>query len=153
MLKDRAWIAAHIPHHGAMCLLDGVLEWNASEARCVSRAHRDPHNPLRARGQLSAVCGIEFAAQAMAVHGALMVQASAAAPRVGYLAAVRDVELSVARLDDIEDDLIARAERLGGDEATVLYRFVLTAGGRTLLAGRSTIVINPALTAGPPRVP
>ena len=152
MLKDRAWIAAHIPHHGCMCLLDGVLEWNASGARCVSRAHRDLRNPLRARGQLSAVCGIEFAAQAMAVHGALVAPPTALPPRLGYLAAVRGVEMLVARLDDIEDDLIASAERLGGDEATMLYRFVLTAGGRTLLAGRSTIVISPALAAGLPRV-
>jgi predicted hotdog family 3-hydroxylacyl-ACP dehydratase len=135
-----------------MCLLDGVLDWNVSEVRCVSRTHRDPHNPLRARGQLSAVCGIEFAAQAMAVHGALLAQATAATPAVGYLAAVRGVELSVARLDDIEDELIARAERLGGDEVTLLYRFELTAGGRTLLAGRSTIVINPALAASLSRV-
>lgn len=148
MLKDRAWIAAHIPHHGSMCLLDGVLAWDGGSARCVSRAHRDPHNPLRARGQLSAVCGIEFAAQAIAVHGALMAPPTAAAPRVGYLAAVRGVEISVARLDNIEDDLIASAERQGGDEATVLYRFALTAGGRPLLAGRATIVIHPALALG-----
>jgi predicted hotdog family 3-hydroxylacyl-ACP dehydratase len=152
MLKDRAWIAAHIPHHGAMCLLDGVLEWDVGGARCVSRAHRDPRNPLRARGQLSAVCGIEFAAQAMAVHGALIAPPAAAEPRVGYLAAVRGVEISVARLDDIQDDLIASAERLGGNEATVLYQFTLAAGGRTLLAGRATIVINPALAAGLIRV-
>jgi predicted hotdog family 3-hydroxylacyl-ACP dehydratase len=144
MLKDRDWIAAHIPHQGSMCLLDGVLEFDATQIRCVSRAHRDPRNPLRAHDRLAAVCGIEFAAQAAAVHGALLQAESGTAPRAGFLAALRDIQLHVGRLDDIEEDLVASAERTGGDAATVLYELTLSAGGRTLLAGRTTIVIDPA---------
>jgi predicted hotdog family 3-hydroxylacyl-ACP dehydratase len=144
VLKDRAWIARHIPHRGTMCLLDGVLHWDAGGVRCVSRAHRSLDNPLRARGRLDAVCGIEFAAQAMAVHGALVAPVLHLESRVGYLAAVRSVEIYVARLDDIEDDLIATADRQGGDTTAVLYAFSLSAGGRRLLAGRATAVINPA---------
>jgi len=144
MLKDRAWIARHIPHQGTMCLLDGVLGWDAHRVQCVSGAHRSLDNPLRARGRLGAVCGIEFVAQAMAVHGALIAPTRHVARRVGYLAAVRGVEIYVARLDDIEDDLIAIADRQGGDETTVLYSFSLSAGDRRLLAGRATVVINPA---------
>ncbi len=144
MLKDRDWIAAHIPHQGSMCLLDGVLDFDATQVRCVSRAHRDPRNPLRAHGRLAAVCGIEFAAQAAAVHGALLQAHAGGAPRVGYLAALRGLQLHVGRLDDIEDDLLASAERVGGDDATLLYGLTLTAGGRALLAGRATIVVTPA---------
>ena len=144
MLKDRAWIAAHIPHQGTMCLLDGILDWDRERARCVSAAHRSAANPLRSRGRLAAVCGIEFAAQAMAVHGALLAPALHLERRVGYLAAVRGVELYVARLDDIAEDIVAAVERLRGDATTVLYAFALTAGERRLLAGRATIVINPA---------
>ena len=145
MLKDREWIVRHIPHQGTMCLLDEVLEWDAAGVRCLSRAHRSIGNPLRARERLAAVCGIEFAAQAMAVHGALLAGVSAAGRRVGYLASVRGVELHVARLDDIEEDLIAAAQLLGGNESTVLYQFSLSAGDRRLLAGRATIVTNPAV--------
>ncbi len=144
MLKDRDWIARHIPHQGTMCLLDGVLDWSAGGVRCVSRAHRSLDNPLRAHGRLGAVCGIEFAAQAMAVHGALIAPALHLERRVGYLAAIRSAELYVARLDDIEDELVATADRQGGDAATVLYAFSLSAGDRRLLAGRATVVINPA---------
>jgi predicted hotdog family 3-hydroxylacyl-ACP dehydratase len=149
MLKDRDWIAAHIPHQGGMCLLDGVLQFDAAQVHCVSRAHRDPRNPLRARGRLAAVCGIEIAAQAAAVHGALL-RPSAAAPRAGLLAALRSVTLQVARLDDIEDDLHACAERVDGDATTVLYGLTLSAAGRTLLTGRATIVIDPPAVAGRP---
>jgi predicted hotdog family 3-hydroxylacyl-ACP dehydratase len=149
VLKDRTWIARHIPHQGMMCLLDGVLGWDANRVQCVSGAHRSLDNPLRARGRLGAVCGIEFAAQAMAVHGALNAPGLHAARRIGYLAAVRGVELYVARLDDIEDDLVAIADRQGGDETTVLYSFSLSAGDRRLLVGRATVIINPAaLRAG-----
>ena len=69
---DHAWIEQHIPHKGRMCLLDAVLSWDATRIRCRSASHRTPDNPLRAHGRLGAACGIEYAAQAMAVHGALV---------------------------------------------------------------------------------
>lgn len=149
MLKDRAWIASHIPHQGSMCLLDGVLEWDALGVQCVSGAHRRSDNPLRSRGRLAAACGIEFAAQAMAVHRALIEPGLSRGRSVGYLASVRSVELYVGRLDDVADDLIASAQRLGADDSTVLYQFTLRGGDRLLIEGRAAIVLNPpALVAG-----
>ena len=143
MLKDRAWIARHIPHQGTMCLLDGVLDWDSTRVRCLTTAHRSSDNPLRSRGRLSAVCGIEIAAQAMAVHGALLQPGAQHGPAAGYLASVRSVNLYVGWLDDVADDLIAGAERLGGDAATVLYRFSIHGGHRLLVEGRAAIVLNP----------
>ena len=58
-----------------------VLSWDATRIRCRSATHRSPDNPLRLHGRLGAACGIEYAAQAMAVHGAL-VAASAPLARV-----------------------------------------------------------------------
>ncbi len=43
----KAEIAGLIPHAGAMCLLDGVLEWDEQRVRCVAHSHRDAANPLR----------------------------------------------------------------------------------------------------------
>ncbi len=71
---DHAWIAAHIPHQGSMCLLDAVLRWDTQHVACSATSHGDPSNPLRQFGRLGAACGIEYAAQAMAVHGALLAQ-------------------------------------------------------------------------------
>ena len=142
MLRDHAWIARHIPHQGTMCLLDQVLDWDESRVRCLSRAHRSMQNPLRAHDRLGAVCGIEFAAQAMAVHGALLAPDLHRERRAGYLVSVRSVALHVACLDDIEDDLVVAADRLGGDDATVLYQFSLSAGSRILLTGRAAILIK-----------
>jgi predicted hotdog family 3-hydroxylacyl-ACP dehydratase len=85
MRLDRSWIEQNIPHHGRMCLLDEVLEWDAQHIRCRSGTHRQPDHPLRSQGRLGAACGIEYAAQAMAVHGALAGGAVADASGVGAL--------------------------------------------------------------------
>lgn len=140
---DRAWIAAHIPHQGSMCLLGRVVGHDAQRVLCSAESHRSAANPLRAHGRLAAACGIEYAAQAMAVHGALL--ADGAAPRPGFLASVRSAVLHVGRLDDIEQDLAVEAVRVTGDIGTVLYDFSLRAGDRLLLEGRAAIVLDAAL--------
>jgi predicted hotdog family 3-hydroxylacyl-ACP dehydratase len=141
MLMTRAEIARLIPHSGAMCLLDGVLQWDFSRIRCVSRSHRAADNPLRAEGRLPAVCGVEYAAQAMAVHGGLARQ-TAGKPRRGLLASVRDVECRRDRLDDLEGDLVVEAELEAGDGNRVIYRFALRVGDVEVLKGRAAVVLD-----------
>jgi len=60
-----------IPHAGKMCLLELVVDYDAESIRCETRTHLAADNPLRHQGRLSCISGIEYAAQAMAVHGAL----------------------------------------------------------------------------------
>ena len=148
MPLDHAWLLAHLPHQGSMCLLDGVTDWDGQHIRCMATSHRDFANPLRAHDRLGAACGIEYAAQAMAAHGALLAPADSA-PRAGYLASVRSVELNVMRLDDIAADLEVEAERLSGDGNTILYGFRVSAAGRELLSGRAAVILDAAgLDAG-----
>jgi len=156
MPLDRQWIEQHIPHKGRMCLLDEVLSWDAARIRCRSGTHRAADNPLRSHGRLGAACGIEYAAQAMAVHGALVAASaplertvsssvrSSIGPAIGYLASVRNVVLGVTRLDDLEADLVAAAERITGDGRTVLYEFSVWTGDQSLLSGRASIVLDAA---------
>lgn len=137
---DRAWIASHIPHQGRMCLLDEVLSWDAVHIRCRATSHRLADNPLRAHGRLGAACGVEYAAQAMAVHGAIMAHTMGTRTRAGLLTSVRSLVLAAIRLDDVTTDLIASATRLAGDEGSTLYEFTVSGGGRELLSGRASIV-------------
>jgi predicted hotdog family 3-hydroxylacyl-ACP dehydratase len=141
MKLDHAWIAAHIPHQGSMCLLDRVVEWDAESIECSATSHRAADNPLRAADRLGAACGIEYAAQAMAVHGAL-IKAAGAIARAGLLASVRGVVLHADRLDDAEEVLTVTAQRLTGDGPMVLYAFAVAAGGRPLLDGRAAVVLD-----------
>ena len=142
-MLDRTWIAAHIPHQGTMCLLDAVLEWSEAAIVCRATSHADPVNPLRAAGRLGAAAGIEYAAQAMAVHGAL-IAGDDAPPRQGYLTSVRGVSLHAARLDDLPGTLEVRAERLMGDANHILYQFSVAHAGRCLLEGRAAVVLDAA---------
>ena len=152
MPLNREWIEARIPHQGRMCLLDEVIDWNAERILCRTATHRATDNPLRAHGRLGVACGIEYAAQAMALHGALAGgagqlsgaagQLSGAVPQVGLLAGIRAVHFSVLRLDDIESDLICEATRLAGDGLTALYEFALRDGGRILASGRASVVLD-----------
>jgi predicted hotdog family 3-hydroxylacyl-ACP dehydratase len=144
-------IARRIPHQGSMCLLERVTAWDASQIICEASSHRAADNPLRAYGRLGASCGIEYAAQAMAVHGALIAEALSSAdgtipePQVGYLASVRSVTLHVEKLDNISGPLTIQAERLSGDASTILYSFSLHAGPALLLSGRAVVVLNAAV--------
>ena len=145
-MLDKNWIAAHIPHQGNMCLLDAVTEWSDAAITCRASTHNDPANPLRAEGRLGAANGIEYAAQAMAIHCALIAGEAdeGAAPRQGYLTSVRSVSLHVARLDDLPGDLDVHAERLSGDANNILYQFSLSHAGRCLLEGRAAVVLDAA---------
>ena len=139
---DHAWIAGHIPHRGRMCLLDQVEDWDQQRVQCRAGSHRAADNPLRACGRLSAACGIEYAAQAMAVHGALLAPSASASPRCGYLVSVRNTQLHVPRLDDIDADLLVSATCITRSENTILYRFSISAAARTLLDGRAAVIID-----------
>lgn len=141
MPLDRAWLLAHIPHQGTMCLLDTITQWDAQHIRCTASSHRAADNPLRAHDRLGAACGIEYAAQGMAAHGALLA-ASDSRPRAGFLASVRSVHLHVARLDDMGADLEIEAERLSGNDSTILYGFRVSAAGRALLEGRAAVLLD-----------
>jgi predicted hotdog family 3-hydroxylacyl-ACP dehydratase len=143
VLLDRRWIAAHVPHAGRMCLLDAVVSWDATRIECRTATHRDAVNPLRSHGRLGCACGVEYAAQAMAVHAALL--PSAPASGAGYLVALRSTVLHVARLDDIEADLLVSAERVHGDAAAVVYLFAVHDQVRTYLNGRATVLLDATL--------
>lgn len=142
-------IASRIPHQGGMCLLGSVTAWDADRIRCEADSHRAQSHPLRAHGRLGAACGVEYAAQAMAVHGALVAEEAlagggAAAPKIGYLASIRGLTLYVGRLDDLDGVLTIDAERLSGDDKTLLYGFSLHAGPALLMSGRAVVVLDVA---------
>lgn len=147
---NRDDIARRIPHQGSMCLLDTVLAWDDDRIRCEASSHRASGHPLRAHGRLGAACGVEYAAQAMAVHGALMAEKLAGGntggnpPRAGYLASVRSVSLHVERLDTVSGPLTVNAERITADANTVLYSFTVQSGACILLDGRAVVVLDQA---------
>lgn len=136
-MLEREEIAELIPHAEGMCLLDRVLAWDRSSIRCGSDSHRRSDHPLRRDGRLGAVHLIEYAAQAAAIHRALLVRQRDGSPTPGVLAAVRQVRLEVEWLDGVAASLDLHCQRLtdGG-----IYSFRACAGGQVLTSGRITVV-------------
>ena len=147
-----AAISTLIPHQGRMCLLDAVLDCSAERITCTATSHTAADHPLRGANGLPAPVGIEYAAQAMALHGALNAKPGVDG-RPGFLASARGVRLHVERLDTVAGVLHVQVEHLAGDERQALYRFALhDEQGRALLDGRATVVLDTPLTA-PAAVP
>ncbi len=142
MLIDRPGLARLIPHTGAMHLLDGVESWDETQIRCLTGTHRSISNPLRRAGRLGVLCGVEYAAQAMAVHAALATEGPAGRPRGGYLASLRAVHCHIDRLDRLDGTLVVEAERLFGETIRMIYRFSLSHAGVALLDGRAGVVLE-----------
>jgi predicted hotdog family 3-hydroxylacyl-ACP dehydratase len=142
---DRAGIARRIPHSGAMCLLERLESWDAEAIHCTTRSHLLADNPLRTESGLLSPNLIEYAAQAMALHGGLLA-AEGSVPAPGFLASARNVRLAVARIDDIVGALHVHARRSAGDSSQILYEFaVRDDGGRPLAEGRAVVVLNTPL--------
>lgn len=148
---DHAGIAKLIPHSGSMCLLARLVSWDAQRIVCVATNHRDADHPLRTASGLMSPCAIEYAAQAMALHGALIGQDAGTAASPGFLASARGVQLHVLRLDDLPpaaaDELHIEAVRQSGDARQILYSFTVSHNGKPLAEGRAAVVLNTPLPA------
>jgi len=143
---DRAWLAAHLPHRGAMNLLDEIVAWDDDHLRARATGHAAASHPLRRAGELPIAAAIEYGAQAVAAHGAL-VAGHSAPPAAGFLASVRGVTFHADRLDDIAAPLDVDVERAGVGAGGVLYSFRVAAAGRLLAEGRVAIVLDAARVA------
>ncbi|MCW7536441.1 hydroxymyristoyl-ACP dehydratase [Aquabacterium sp. A7-Y] len=147
---DHAGIAALIPHAGRMCLLERLLAWDATTIRCEAVSHTAPDHPLRSASGLLSSAAIEYAAQAMALHGALLARAAGGTARPGFLASARGVQFHRLRLDDLDGPLEVEATRQAGDERQILYAFCVRHAGRPVADGRAAVVLNTPLAAPAP---
>ncbi|HEX7370881.1 MAG TPA: phosphotransferase [Rhodanobacteraceae bacterium] len=130
-----------IPHTGTMCVLDDVVEWDATRLHARSTSHLSADNPLRADGQLHAVNLCEYAAQAMAVHGALREREAGGLARPGFLVALREVELAVEYVDGLPGALQVHVECLLAMADSLQYAFRVEHAGRVLATGRAAVML------------
>jgi predicted hotdog family 3-hydroxylacyl-ACP dehydratase len=127
-----------VPHAGPMCLLERVTSHSELTIQCAASSHRESAHPLRRDGQLAALHLVEYAAQAMAAHGAL---SGGGAARPGMLAALREIRLHTVRIDDIVSELLIDATRRIAQSGGSLYEFSVRGDGRLLAEGRIAIAL------------
>lgn len=137
MRMARAEIEKLVPHAGAMCLLDEVTHWDPVSIACTSAAP-GPGHPLARDRAVPAIAAAEYAAQASAVHGALLEQSSR--PRAGMLATLMDVKLAARAIPE-GGALAIQADLLSRSAAGCLYSFEVSTGGKPLAAGRLMVAL------------
>jgi predicted hotdog family 3-hydroxylacyl-ACP dehydratase len=135
-------ILSLMPHAGRMCLIDEVRSWDDAGIACVARNHRAPDHPLRRFCRLSSLHLIEYGAQAMAIHGALLARVGGERPPPGVLVAVREFQANVAALDELEGILeICARPQLVRRDATI-YTFEVDHAHATVARGRVSVLFS-----------
>jgi predicted hotdog family 3-hydroxylacyl-ACP dehydratase len=140
---DHAQIASRIPHAADMCLLERVVSWDAQRILCQAISHSSTTNPLRRDGILPATSLIEYAAQAMAVHGSLLSgDASPTAVKQGRLVSVRNVMLQLDDVATVSEPLDIECELLLADSQSSMFSFMVSVQGVTLANGRASVMFS-----------
>ena len=136
-----------MPHAGAMCLLDEVIDWQHDRIHCRSRLRSLDSHPLAEGGVLPLTALVEYAAQATAAHGTLLARASsngAGAAKPGRLVGLRDIEFTADREPlTASTTLDVHAERLMADAGGSIYAFRVVEAGSDLARGRVAIRTMP----------
>ena len=133
-----------LPHAGRMRLIDRVVSYDEQSIVCESNSHRCADHPLAEAGVLSIICGLEYGAQAMAIHGALLADSGSpgASRRHGLLVAASDLQWSVERLDQCEAPLVIKAVSEFRSDNQVSYRFEISASSTTVVTGRASVLLG-----------
>ncbi len=92
---------------------------------------------------METISGIEFAAQAMAVHIALTNAQHNQPGTFGYLGGLRDLIVHMMRLDVVTSELNIQATLLINQGTNFMYAFKLTTDHSSLLSGRASIFVQP----------
>ena len=139
-----AEIYRRIPHSGAMRLLADVTFWDDSSIICSATSHTEIDNPLRDNGVLSNVHALEYAAQAIAVHGSLLM-ADAGELKLVYVATFRGVDMHPGALDQRGGAaLTISATRVAALPNGWNYEFTVSAQDLVLAHGK-TVVVAPGV--------
>lgn len=133
-------LARLLPHQGAMCLLERVIDWDERHLIAVTDSHRRMDNPLRRAGRLDCVHALEYAAQAMAVHGALREQHEGRSMSGGLLAAGRDLRFAVERLDTLAGPLTVAVTEELAHAGSLAYRFRIDGANATVAEGSAMVM-------------
>jgi predicted hotdog family 3-hydroxylacyl-ACP dehydratase len=126
-----------LEHAGDMCLLDSTIAWDHQQIRCGAPAPQAGH-PLMRDGRLPAVAGAEYAAQAAALHGALLDGVSTARP--GMLANVRDVTFHHAWFPAGGEALTVQVKVLSRGDSACMYAFDVSSGRELVTSGSLMVV-------------
>jgi predicted hotdog family 3-hydroxylacyl-ACP dehydratase len=126
-----------LPHAGKMSLLESVIETSQRHLKASAISHYQQDNPLLLNGQLSIIHGVEYAAQAMAVHGFLLSDSRAK----GYIATLRSINMSVRYFPNRTFPLMIEVEQLIRHKQGFTYQFIIHCEQTRLISGKITVFL------------
>jgi predicted hotdog family 3-hydroxylacyl-ACP dehydratase len=115
-----------------------VQQWDATDIHCVAAAPSAAH-PLARAGIVPAVAAAEYAAQATAMHGALL--GGGRAP-TGMLAKLSDVALHARCIPAGGGPLTVHARLLGRSASGCLYDFDVDCAHHPIASGRLMVAFT-----------
>ncbi|SMM99129.1 3-hydroxydecanoyl-[ACP] dehydratase [uncultured Candidatus Thioglobus sp.] len=128
-----------IPHAGKMCLIDSIKKWDEDTIICTTKTHQNSDNPLLSNGILPVSALIEYGAQAMAIHGALLTKKSDKIMQKGYLAALKNVKFENIDISNMSV-LTIKATKKMSMNGNMIYDFSVFLRNDRLIAGRATVI-------------
>ncbi len=147
-------IEQRLPHSGNMSLLNEIIQFDKQSLTALAISHLDASNPLWQHGRINTVNGIEYAAQAMAVHGSLLInrelseklsenlsEQSSKTPLTGYIATVRNIIIKVPQLPAEKTPLRIEVVQLMSNEDGFTYQFHISCEQQSLISGRITVFL------------
>jgi predicted hotdog family 3-hydroxylacyl-ACP dehydratase len=129
-------ISELLPHRGQARLIERVVTWNETDIEVRTATHRSLDNPLRHEGRLAGVHLIEYGAQAMALHGALLRVAAGGQPKSALLVSARNFAMRRDFIDTLGGELTITAQLQLATESSWQYSFEVTHEGEVIASGR-----------------
>ncbi len=99
--------------------------------------HLNIDNPLKKNNKLKSIHGIEYAAQAMAVHGALLDKKC----QNGYIGSIRNVILNETYLPTHQSPLDIKVHPLMRSKQGFTYNFLVQCTNQLIISGKITIIL------------
>ena len=134
---DQHAIEQRLPHAGKMSLLQSVTHADINCLTAKTKSHLDADNPLRIAGEIASINGVEYAAQAMAIHGSLLSDK----PQAGYIATVRNIVLDIPFLPQSNSYLVIEVEQLMSDTNGFTYQFQIHCQEQSIISGKITVFL------------
>ena len=140
---NRQEIEQRLPHAGKMSLLDTITHADQLTLSASAVSHLNNDNPLRLNNKLSSINGIEYAAQAMAIHGFLLseLKHTEASAQTAYIATVRNIDIVSPFFPENESVIKIEVEQLMSDTNGFTYQFHISGGKKVFISGKITVFL------------
>ncbi|MFC7292571.1 hypothetical protein [Hirschia litorea] len=123
-------ISQVLPHAGDMVLIDEIVSLSADKIECRTQSHRLKNNPLSMAKGLPITAGLEYGAQAVALHGLLNstpTETHKQSPKLdARIIAVKSASWTHDWLDQLDQPLTICATRLTHLDTLAQYHVELT---------------------------